>query len=106
MMDLPPRFSPFDAARLSRDLYELSKPDAVSAYTVLWMEYFHRGELPKDDDMVRRISCTSVKKWPTVRRELMRVGFTEDWRHPRWDEEIAKAVAKTERKSSRKKLAA
>jgi uncharacterized protein YdaU (DUF1376 family) len=100
-MDLHIKYT-FDVAQLVRHLYQLSKPDSVNAYTVLWMEYFYHGKLPSDENKVRLLSCTSVKKWPRVRDELMRVGFTEDWRNPKWDEEITAAAEKKLRADARK----
>jgi uncharacterized protein YdaU (DUF1376 family) len=86
-----------------RDLYPLSKPDAVSAFMSLWLEYHARGGLPSNDESVRRIAGTSAKKWPSVRAELMNISFREDWTNPVFDREINKLLSKA---SIRKRLAA
>jgi uncharacterized protein YdaU (DUF1376 family) len=94
---------PVKLSDMARDLYPLSRPDAVSAYMSLWVEYHARGGIPKDDDTVRKHAGTSVKKWPAVRAELMNTGFREDWSNPVFDAEIAKFLS---RASTRKRLAA
>jgi uncharacterized protein YdaU (DUF1376 family) len=73
---------PIKLSDMVMDLYPLSRPDAVSAFMMLWIEYHARGGLPNDDAAVRRLAGTSVKKWPVVRAELMNTGFHEDWSNP------------------------
>lgn len=94
---------PIKLSDMVRDLYPLSKPDAVSAFMMLWVEYHARGGLPNVDAAVRKVAGTSAKKWPTVRAELMNTGFHEDWSNPVFDAEIAKFMS---RASTRKRLAA
>jgi uncharacterized protein YdaU (DUF1376 family) len=106
MLDVPKKFV-VNIDRLQMDVYNLSKPDAVSAYIMLMISYRHRGELPSDDDAVRRRAEVSPKKWPAIREELHKVGFTDDWRFPRWDEAIAKEIAREQKSAAaRKRLAA
>jgi uncharacterized protein YdaU (DUF1376 family) len=95
-----------DADRFQMDVYDLSKPDAVSAYIMLMISYRHRGRLPSDDDTVRRRAEVSPKKWPAVREELRKIGFTDDWRFPKWDAVIAKEMAREQRLAARKRVAA
>jgi uncharacterized protein YdaU (DUF1376 family) len=94
---------PIKLSDMVRDLYPLSRPDAVSAYMSLWVEYHSRGGLPNDEAMVRKKAGTNAKKWPAVRAELMNTGFREDWSNPVFDAEIAKFLS---RASTRKRLAA
>jgi uncharacterized protein YdaU (DUF1376 family) len=84
------------------DVYGLSKPDAVSAYVMLMIAYRHRGRLSTDDDTVRRRAEVSPKKWPAIREELQKLGFTEDWRFPKWDAIIAKEQEREQRLAARK----
>jgi hypothetical protein len=93
------------------DVYRLSKPDAVSAYVMLMVRYRHRGGLRTpsgdyDDESIRRWAEVSPKKWPAIREELQKLGFTEDWRYPKWDAIIAKEQDKEQRLAARKRLAA
>jgi uncharacterized protein YdaU (DUF1376 family) len=84
------------------DVYRLSKPDAVSAYIMLMISYGHRGRLSTDDEAVRTRAEVSPKKWPAIRDELQKLGFTEDWRFPKWDAIIAKHQEKEQRLAARK----
>ena len=94
---------PIKVSDMIRDLYPLSRPDAVSAFMMLWVEYHYRGCLPNDDEAVRKIAGTSTKKWPAVRAELMNTSFHEDWSNPVFEAEIAKFLS---RGSTKKRLAA
>jgi uncharacterized protein YdaU (DUF1376 family) len=106
MLDVPKRFV-VNPDRFQMDVYSLSKPDAVSAYIMLMIRYRHRGKLSQNDEDVRRWAEVSPKKWPAVREELHKVGFTEDWRFPRWDEAIAKETAREQKLAvARKRVAA
>jgi uncharacterized protein YdaU (DUF1376 family) len=84
------------------DVYRLSKPDAVSAYVMLMIGYRHRGRLSTDDEAVRRRAEVSPKKWPAIREELQKLGFTEDWRFPKWDAIIAREQEREQRLAARK----
>ena len=102
MAEMPAQFT-VKIGDMIRDVYGLSRPDAVSAFMMLWIEYHYRGTLPSDDESVREIADVSVKKWPSVRAELMKTSFADDWTNPIFDAEIFKARAKAERSSVAKR---
>jgi hypothetical protein len=82
---------PIYIADAGQAISRLSKPDGVGAYFALWHEYHYSHGLPKSEEKIRRIAgFTSNRKWERVREELMDVGFTHDWRNPKWDAIMSK----------------
>ena len=87
------------------------------AYLLLLMYYWRCGSLPIADYDLRKISKLSPTQWNRTKNTIAAF-FTSDWKHPRIDRELAKALEKSKvnsanavkshanRKASRKKVAA
>lgn len=62
------------------------------AYLLLIMHYWANGKLPHESDhAMARIACMSPAEW-RKHRTVISAFFTEDWKHKRVEEELAKAA--------------
>jgi uncharacterized protein YdaU (DUF1376 family) len=65
------------------------------AYFLLILEYWAKGKLPDDDVQLARIVGLPLAKWLKM-RPVMLAFFHDGWHHKRVDEELAKAVDRSE----------
>jgi len=78
--------------------------EAVAAYFRLKIEYYLRGELPTGDDdkEIKKIADLGrPRQWNSIKAELMKAGFSENWRHEKWDKILKEARQKLEFHRSR-----
>jgi uncharacterized protein YdaU (DUF1376 family) len=64
------------------------------AYMLLIMHYWANEGLPSDEESIRRITRLSNRQW-SQSCDLLKSLFSEDWRHKRIDEELAKSIEKS-----------
>ena len=83
---------------------QFSNLETIGSYHLLQVQYFilkgfeFPGLLPEEkEDRIKLISKAG-KKWPEVRRELLHVVFTKDWRQPHWDAVLEEQKEQTEKK--------
>lgn len=60
------------------------------AYLLLIMEYWTKGELPKDCEKIRKICGLTPQLWRSNSLAIASM-FTPDWRHSRVERELQKA---------------
>lgn len=61
------------------------------AYLLLIMEYWTKGELPKDEQKIRKICGLTPQLWRSNCQAIASM-FSPDWRHARIERELAKAA--------------
>src|ERR1700675_2869258 len=84
-----------DTTHLTRDQH--------GAYILLLMAYWRRGgPLPADDVRLAIITKSTVREWSKLRNVMLEFFLEKDglWYQKRADEELVKAVARTEAKAA------
>ena len=61
------------------------------AYLLLLMEYWTKGELPKDSEKIRKLCGLTPQLWRSNSLAIASM-FSPDWRHARVERELAKAA--------------
>jgi uncharacterized protein YdaU (DUF1376 family) len=82
---------------ISDDVQEtefLSIP-ATGVFHRLQVKFFQLGELPTDDEKIRKLVKWPAKdrNWKAVCDELQEDVFTKDWRNPRWEAVLGESRA-------------
>jgi uncharacterized protein YdaU (DUF1376 family) len=72
------------------------------AYLLLIMFYWTKGGLPESEEAIRRVTRMTARQW-SQSRDVLRSLFGDEWRHKRIDEELAKAVEKSQVNSANAK---
>jgi uncharacterized protein YdaU (DUF1376 family) len=94
---------PFYIADYLKDTRRLSTIEH-GAYLLLIMEYWTAGELPDNDEQLRRITGMTTKEWRRSKSHLQSF-FFDGWRHKRLDMELARsAEISSKRSASAKKM--
>ena len=93
---MSPPWMPFYPADYLKDTNRLSLAEH-GAYLLLICEYWQQGELPNDEDELRRIARMTEGEWRKSRNALRRL-FLDGWKHKRIDKELTKARELSEKK--------
>lgn len=93
---------PFYVADYLQDTAHLS-PTEHGAYLLLILHYWIKGNLPEDEESIRRITRLTPRQWAHS-CDLLRSLFLPGWRHKRIDFEMAKAIEKSRVNSANAKL--
>jgi uncharacterized protein YdaU (DUF1376 family) len=73
------------------------------AYFLLIMEYWKAGELPDNDEQLRRITGMTTKEWRRSRSHLQSF-FFDGWRHKRLDMELTRSAEISSKRSASAKI--
>jgi uncharacterized protein YdaU (DUF1376 family) len=68
------------------------------AYLLLIMAYWRNGSLPKDENMLRRISRMTQREW-IASKDVLYAFFRDDWIHDRIESELRKSELTSARRS-------